>query len=102
RLLVGGAVLFHYRHIYTALRWACSWTAVAVGAGVFVLWTSLHLLHEQPSVGLAFPEALAGMGSLWATIWLVLRLLGYVLLTPLIEELAFRAYLISRITGVKC
>jgi exosortase E/protease (VPEID-CTERM system) len=102
RLVVGGAVLFHYRRAYTTLRWTCSGTAVGVGAGAFVLWTTLNLLREQPGVDSAIPAALASMGSLWATTWLVLRLLGYVLLAPLVEELAFRAYLPSRISGVPC
>jgi exosortase E/protease (VPEID-CTERM system) len=101
RLIVGGAVLYHYRRSYTGLGWTCSWTAVAVGAGVFVLWTALNLLQEQPGLGGALPAALAAMPSLWATFWLVLRLLGYVLLAPLVEELAFRGYLISRIVGAE-
>jgi CAAX prenyl protease-like protein len=35
-------------------------------------------------------------------VWLVLRLLAYVLLAPLVEELAFRGYLLSRIVGMEC
>jgi exosortase E/protease (VPEID-CTERM system) len=100
RVVVGGVVLYHYRRSYTMLRWSFSWMAVVVGAGVFVLWTTLHLRDEQSGMGSAFPGSLALMERHWATLWMVLRLLGYVFLTPLVEELAFRAYLTSRLSGV--
>jgi exosortase E/protease (VPEID-CTERM system) len=102
RLVVGGAVLYHYRRSYAALRWTWSWTAIAIGAGVFLIWTPLALLQEQPHTASGFPAALAGMGQWWASTWMVLRLFGYILLTPLVEELAFRAYLTTRIIGVDC
>jgi exosortase E/protease (VPEID-CTERM system) len=99
RLVAGGAVLYYYRRSYRALRWTWSWTAVAMGAGVCAIWIAFA---EPPSTESAFPAELAGMGRAWATSWQVLRLLGYVLLTPLVEELAFRAYLTTRIIGVDC
>jgi exosortase E/protease (VPEID-CTERM system) len=102
RLIVGGAVLYYYRRSYMALRWSWSWTAVAMGAGVCAIWIAFALLQEQPSTESAFPATLTGMGPIWATTWLVLRLLGYVLLAPLVEELAFRAYLTTRFIGVDC
>jgi exosortase E/protease (VPEID-CTERM system) len=102
RLVVGGAVLYHYRRSYAGLGWTCSWTAVAWGLGVFIIWTALALLQEQPGLGGKLPAALAAMPARWATVWLVLRLLAYVLLAPLVEELAFRGYLLSRIVGMEC
>src|SRR5262249_14325979 len=41
RLVVGGAVLYHFRRSYAALHGTWSWTAVALGAGAFVLWSAL-------------------------------------------------------------
>jgi exosortase E/protease (VPEID-CTERM system) len=102
RLIVGGAVLYYYRRSYLGLRWSWSWTAAAMGAGVCILWIAFALFQEQPSTESAFPAALAGMGRIGATTWLVLRLLGYILLTPLVEELAFRAFLTTRLIGVDC
>jgi exosortase E/protease (VPEID-CTERM system) len=101
RLIVGGAILYHYRRSYTGLLVTWSWTAVAIGAGVFVLWIGLDQLQAQTGLKSTYPASLALMGRSWATAWLVLRLFGYVLLTPLVEELAFRGYLISRIIGDK-
>jgi exosortase E/protease (VPEID-CTERM system) len=102
RLLVGGAVLYHYRRSYRALCGTWSWPAVALGAGVFVLWMVLDQLQTQPGSGNAFRGVLAGMERIQATAWLVLRVLGYVLLTPVVEELAFRGYLTSCLTGDSC
>jgi exosortase E/protease (VPEID-CTERM system) len=102
RLVVGGAVLYYYRRSYRALRWGWSWTAVALGASVCAIWLAIALLHEPPSTESAFPAALAGMGQIWGTTWLVIRLLGYIFLAPLVEELAFRAYLTTQIIGIDC
>jgi exosortase E/protease (VPEID-CTERM system) len=102
RLIAGGAVLYHYRRSYSALRPTWSWGAVTMGAGVFAVWTALALLQEQSGVGTVVPDALAQMGRFGAAIWLVFRLLGYLILTPLVEELAFRGYLTTRIISVGC
>jgi exosortase E/protease (VPEID-CTERM system) len=102
RLLVGGAVLYHYRRFYSGLGWPCSCPGAAIGAGVFVLWMAVDRLQVQPGIGSAFPEALAGMGQWWAMSWLLVRMAGYVVLTPVVEELAFRGYLNSRLSGNHC
>jgi exosortase E/protease (VPEID-CTERM system) len=102
RLIVGAAVLYYYRRSYTALGWTWSWMAFAMGAGVFVIWTASALLQEPSVSETAIPDALARMGTFWAAAWLLVRLLGYVLLTPFVEELAFRGWLTTRIIGVDC
>jgi exosortase E/protease (VPEID-CTERM system) len=102
RLIVGGAVLYHYRRSYTELHATWSWNAVAVGAVISVLWIMMEQHGAQPALGAAYPASLALRGRSLATLWLVLRLIGYIILTPLVEELAFRGYLISRVIGGKC
>jgi exosortase E/protease (VPEID-CTERM system) len=101
RLIVGGAVLYHYRHAYKALRFRCSWIPVAVGALVFVLWIAFEELQSSSAAGSPVPAALSSIGRYWAVAWMVVRLLGYVLLTPVVEEFAFRGYLASRLIGEK-
>ena len=44
-----------------------------------------------------WPAALQGMSSAGATLWLTARVVGYVLVTPLAEELAFRGYVMRRL-----
>jgi CAAX prenyl protease-like protein len=102
RLLIGAAVLYHYRRSYTALRWTWSWMAVAMGAGGFIIWAAWARFQQPSANETVIPDALAQMGQFGATVWLILRLLGYLLLTPLVEEMAFRGYLTTRIIGVDC
>jgi exosortase E/protease (VPEID-CTERM system) len=102
RLLAGGAVLYYYRQSYLALRFTWSWTAVGIGAAVFVVWIILERLPGQSEEGLGNTPAIAFEGSAWAVTWLIPRLIGYVLLVPVVEELAFRGYLTCRIIGDSC
>ena len=44
-----------------------------------------------------WPTALQGMSSTGAALWLAARVIGYELVTPLAEELAFRGYVTRRL-----
>lgn len=94
-VLITAATLWHFRRAYRGLGWSGSWRAVAMGVGVFVLWLLL-----EPAAGGSEPLVPAGLAHLpsgWAAAWLVFRLLGFVILAPVIEELAFRGYLLRKL-----
>jgi CAAX prenyl protease-like protein len=69
---------------------------MCAGAAVFTVWaTAVHRL-TAPEV---MPAALAHMSATGRGSWLALRLLGAVITVPIAEELAFRGYLMRRITA---
>jgi len=95
RLIGAGAVLWMFRRHYAGLRWTISWRAIAIGAVTFVIW--IWLVPAEAGAGSSWPEALRSVPAHWAAAWLVMRVIGYVVAAPLVEELAFRAYLPRRI-----
>ena len=96
RVLAGGIVLYYLRDLLPPLRWSPSPTPVVIGALVFVVWLWL----ASGEGGGDTRAALTEVGSLQATTWIGLRLVGSVLLIPLVEELAFRGYLLRRVQSV--
>jgi exosortase E/protease (VPEID-CTERM system) len=91
RVGLAGATLWYCRSSYTDLRWSWSWFAVGLGGAVFVLWLALE---PAPSADAdrTFSATLAGRPG-WGGLWLFFRVAGSVVVVPLAEELAFRAYL---------
>lgn len=90
RLVTTGAAIWYFRREYRRLGWGFSAWPVLLGAGVFVAW--IGLMSRGLDVALPFP------GSTWARAnWLVWRVAGFVLVVPLVDELAFRGYLARRI-----
>ncbi len=96
RVVAVSAVLVSYRRVYARLGWRLSWEAVAVGAGVFVLWMLLEPLAGAAAGNAGLP---AGVARGWWTLWLAFRMFGSVVTVPLAEELAFRGYLLRRLQG---
>jgi exosortase E/protease (VPEID-CTERM system) len=96
RALLAGVLLVYFWRRYDVLRTpgrgsalaGLVW-AVAAGTGVFALWAAL-----VPTEPLLTP----GDWPAWATaLWLVAKAIGFVVITPLAEELAFRGYLMRRL-----
>ncbi len=96
RVFATGVVLWTYRGQYRP--WLKRPTAAAwiLGAIVGVAW--LAIPYGLPPKG-GSDVAPGGNGApLWFTTWVVLRCLGTVVVVPLCEELAFRGYLMRRLT----
>jgi len=94
RVVAAAAVLWVFRKQYTALGWTLSWRAVAIGCLTFAVWVTL--VPAETGTG-NWPAALASVPVHWAAAWLVLRVVGYTITVPLVEELAFRGYLTRRL-----
>lgn len=65
--------------------------ATALGLGVAVIWVALA--PDTAPAGRQMPEALRLMPPVLLGLWVVARLVGTVVIVPIIEELAFRGYL---------
>jgi exosortase E/protease (VPEID-CTERM system) len=90
-------VLLWFRRVYERWDWSWTWPSVAIGLGVFVLW----MVFERFAIN-DKPPALSGnlpIGSGETWLWVVARVVGSVLLVPLVEEMAFRGYLLRRLAA---
>ena len=96
RVLTPLLPLWLFRRYYRELRWTWSWTPFALGVLVLVLWIALEPT-PNPEKASVIPNALARMHWAWAALWLFARVLGSSLIVPVVEELAFRGYLLRRI-----
>ena len=91
RILLAGAVLLAYYPNYVGLMSPyLRLPAVVTGLAVYVLWVALVPAGPAPTIWEQVSPALA-----WT--WLLFRIVGSSLIIPLVEELAFRGYLLRRL-----
>jgi exosortase E/protease (VPEID-CTERM system) len=95
RILSTGVVLWLCRKHYRSLNITWSLPAVAIGVVTFAVWLALIPSGVHRNDG--WPLALKSVPVQWAAAWLFFRVVGYVLITPLAEELAFRGFLTRRL-----
>jgi CAAX prenyl protease-like protein len=88
-------MLWLFRGYYSQLDWSLSWRAIAIGCVTFLVWVSLVPAPSGPEE--AWPSALRSLPAHWAAAWLAIRVIGYTVTVPLVEELAFRGYLTRRL-----
>jgi CAAX prenyl protease-like protein len=65
------------------------------GIIVFALW--ILLVPDDPEQSAVFDAQLFDASSTTIAIWLLFRILGSVITVPIVEELLFRGYLLSRL-----
>jgi exosortase E/protease (VPEID-CTERM system) len=75
-----------------------SWDALGIGVAVYLLWIGIASLSASYSP-VPMPAALAELQAPLAAVWIMGRVLGSVLVAPLVEELAFRGFLLRRLVG---
>ena len=85
--------VWRFRKYYDDLCWTFAPQAIAIGVTVFALWIALEPLKSGESPPAA-PIQFANAGGV---AWVIARSLGSVMVSPLIEELAFRGYLTRRL-----
>ena len=90
RAAAGAAALLYYRRAYPPWGWEGAWRGLAPGTLVFALWMGL-----APPADAHAPS----LGGLPGAAWLACRLLGAAVVVPLVEELAFRGYLLRRLSA---
>jgi exosortase E/protease (VPEID-CTERM system) len=97
RVLAGVGALWYLRSEYRGLSWSCSGMSLLAGTAVFALW--LLLAPEKESAGPA--AAMASWPALWRAVWWTVRIGGYLLVAPVVEELAFRGFLMRRLMAAE-
>lgn len=71
--------------------------ATSVGIVIFLAWIALVPVQWRADRPTALPSATAGWPTWAVAAWMVCKVGGFVLVTPLAEELAFRGYLMRRL-----
>jgi CAAX prenyl protease-like protein len=95
--LAGALVaLWFYRRAYAQLDLRFSWRGPAVGAGVFLLWVACAGFMTSPA---SEPALLSSMPVPARGIWIGCRVLAAVFTVPIAEELAYRGYLLRRLSA---
>ena len=98
RLIAAAAALWHFRKQYAHLDWRFGAPAVAAGALVAVLWVALDR-WSNGGAAVAMPAALAAASSPVRIAWVAMRALAAVFIVPVVEELAFRGFLLRRLVS---
>ncbi len=98
RFVAAAGALWFFRSEYMKLDWRFGWFSVIAGCAVFGIWLGLDVM-----TGTHAPSAIAaGLASLPAAAriaWLVFRTTAAVVTVPIAEELAFRGFLIRRLSS---
>ena len=95
RVIAALLVFIRYREKLCSIDWRFSWRGPAVGAAVFIVWLiAAHFLIPAA----AMPEKLAAISSdALRGVWILGRLVGAAVIVPIVEELAYRGYLMRRL-----
>lgn len=97
KIVVGVAVLAIYFPAYRKIPRSWSWLAAMNGVAVFAIWLGLEPFANREETHLA--DGLQRLPPVWAIVWLSFRAIGSTAVVPIAEELAFRGYLMRRITN---
>jgi exosortase E/protease (VPEID-CTERM system) len=94
RLAAAAAALACCWRSLARLDWRFSWRGIAAGGAVFALWLAASRLVLVPR---DMPAALAAMSAGARGLWIAGRAFSAILVVPLVEELAYRGYLLRRL-----
>jgi exosortase E/protease (VPEID-CTERM system) len=97
KILTGSIVLACFFPVYRSIPRSWSWLAAMWGTVVFAIWLCLEPLTGGDGTSLA--NAFHQLPAVWAIVWLGFRVVGSTVIVPIVEELAFRGYLMRRITS---
>jgi exosortase E/protease (VPEID-CTERM system) len=98
RIAFAAVVLWIYRAHYRRLQLGLHWDSVAIGLGACVIWYALAAGGSANDVA-QLEAGLAALGPGWSALWILARVAGMTLVVPIAEELAFRGYLLRRLSS---
>ncbi len=95
KVIISITVLLFLRHTYQKVFNGLSASAVIIGAVVCLLWIALVPVDAKQD--LKFTYILSTIPIAWQYGWLFFRVIGATLTVPIVEELAFRGYLMPKL-----
>jgi CAAX prenyl protease-like protein len=96
RMVAAAGALWLFRKRYAALTWQVSWIGIASGVLVFLAWIAFDRFFGGSGREDGAPAALLAASPVVRHMWIAVRVLAAVTTVPLVEELAFRGYLMRR------
>ena len=96
KILAGLSVMAYFISVYRSIPWSWSWIAALNGVVVFAIWLGLERFAKGDGTQLA--SRLHQLSTVLMIVWLAFRAIGSTMVVPLVEELAFRGFLMRRIT----
>ena len=97
KVIATAAALWFFWSLYDFQRPAHVAEPVTIGTAVFIIW--MVLVPEDAERTASFADTLGNAAPWIATTWLVFRFVGSAITVPLAEELAFRGYILARMSG---
>jgi exosortase E/protease (VPEID-CTERM system) len=98
QVILAAIVLWYYVPRLKSLEWKMSGGAVGMGAAAALIWVFLDDRGSgAATANQAFRSGLNSMSLTTASIWLLIRISGALIVAPLVEELAFRGYLLRKL-----
>jgi len=94
RFMAAIAALWAYRRCYAALDWTFTWRAFAAGGLLFGVWLVFAHFLTTPS---PMPQTLSLLPPPLRAAWIGCRVAAATITVPLVEELAYRGYLLRRL-----
>lgn len=91
-VIVVGGMLWRMKDLRPLAGWQVTPLPILAGLAAFGLW--IALVPADPLASARFEDALFGVPVAASCLWLAFRLAGSVLLAPLVEEMAFRGFLL--------
>lgn len=96
RVIIGLAALWIHHRYFGPLRWTWSWPAAGLGVVAFLVWLAPDIIAPS-SERTGWPAELQSTSTALAVTWVAFRMLGLIVVAPLVEELAFRGYLLRQL-----
>jgi CAAX prenyl protease-like protein len=96
KVITTGAVLLYFWSTYRFHQPWLRLEPIVIGAAVFLVWMALVPADSARTTQMA--SHLSQVTPAVAVVWLIFRFIGSSLVVPLAEELAFRGYLLSRLS----
>jgi exosortase E/protease (VPEID-CTERM system) len=97
RVTVAGLAIWWYRDRISTTLAGFSWTSVTIGALCFAVWAVI--VHPNHAADASIAGHLQHLTTAEITSWITFRLAGAVVTVPIVEELAFRGYLLRKLVA---
>ena len=97
RLIACLVFLYAYRRQLLQETWRFGWRGIAAGILGFAIWMAAARWILVPA---SAPAGFLALGPVQRIAWLTIRAAIAVLIVPVVEELAFRGYLMRRVDAV--
>jgi exosortase E/protease (VPEID-CTERM system) len=99
-VLVGLAIIWSWKYLDLS-DFHLSLEPVLVGLAVALLWILMSPADNFAgnATNRDIHHVLAGLSGVMGSVWVVFRILGSILIAPIVEEFALRGYLLAKLSG---